>query len=179
MSERKMHGTTILGIRHKGKVVMAGDGQLTYGEVVLKHRTAKIRKLYNDSVLVGFSGGTADALTLLDHLETRLEEFSGQLERAAHELAKDWRTDRYLRRLEAMIGAMDAQRSLIISGEGDLLAPDDGLIGIGSGGAFALAAARAYVDGSRLGAAEIARRSLLIAADLCIYTNTEIKLLEL
>ena len=173
------HGTTILGVRHKGKVVMGGDGQITFGEMVLKHKTSKIRKLYNDSILVGFAGGTSDALALLDHFETRLEEHGGQLERAAHELARDWRTDRMLRRLEAMIVAMDGQRSLLISGEGDLLTPDDDVISIGSGSAYATAAARAYVDASKLGASQIAKRSLLIAADMCIYTNTDIQIIEL
>jgi len=172
-------GTTILGVRHKGKVVMGGDGQITFGEMVLKHKTSKIRKLYNDSILVGFAGGTADALALLDHFESRLEEHNGQLERAAHELARDWRTDRMLRRLEAMVVAMDSERSLLISGEGDLLTPDDEVISIGSGAAYATAAARAYVDASKLGAAQIAKRSLMIAADMCIYTNTDIQILEL
>ncbi len=176
---KKTRATTILGVRHKGKVVMGGDGQITFGEVVLKHKTSKIRKLYNDSILVGFAGGTSDALALLDHFESRLEEHNGQLERAAHELARDWRTDRMLRRLEAMIVAMDAQRSLLISGEGDLLTPDDDVISIGSGSAYATAAARAYVDASKLGAAQIVKRSLLIAADMCIYTNTDIQILEL
>ena len=175
----KLRGTTVLGIRHKGKVVMGGDGQVTYGDIVLKHRTTKIRRLFNDSVLVGFAGGAADALALLDQLEMRLEEFDGNLERAAHELAKDWRTDRYLRRLEAMIIAMDKERSLLVSGEGDLMVPDDDIVGIGSGAAFAISAARAYVDGSKLGAAEIARRSLKIAADLCIFTNAEIEVFDL
>ncbi len=175
----KFHGTTVLGLRHKGKVVLGGDGQVSYGDIVLKNRTTKIRKLFNDSVLVGFAGGTADALALLDQLEMRLEEFDGNLERAAHELARDWRTDRFLRRLEAMIVALDKKRSLLISGEGDLLAPDDDIIGIGSGSSFAMAAARAYVDGTRLGAAEIVRRSLKIAADLCVFTNEEISVIEL
>lgn len=176
---KKTRATTILGVRHKGKVVMGGDGQITFGEMVLKHKTSKIRKLYNDSILVGFAGGTSDALALLDHFESRLEEHNGQLERAAHELARDWRTDRMLRRLEAMIVAMDAQRSLLISGEGDLLTPDDDVISIGSGSAYATAAARAYVDASKLGAAQIVKRSLLIAAEMCIYTNTDIQILEL
>jgi ATP-dependent HslUV protease subunit HslV len=176
---KKTRATTILGVRHKGKVVMGGDGQVTFGEMVLKHKTSKIRKLYNDSILVGFAGGTSDALALLDHFESRLEEHNGQLERAAHELARDWRTDRMLRRLEAMIVAMDAQRSLLISGEGDLLTPDDDVISIGSGSAYATAAARAYVDASKLAAAQIVKRSLLIAADMCIYTNTDIQILEL
>jgi ATP-dependent HslUV protease subunit HslV len=174
-----MHGTTVLGIRRKGQVAMASDGQMTLGDVVLKHNTRKVRKLYNDSVLVGFAGGSADALTLLDQLEMRLEEFNGNLERAAHELARDWRTDRDLRRLEAMIAAMDAERDLIISGEGDLVASDDGIVGIGAGAAFAIAAARAYVDVSRLGAAQIVQRSLGIAADLCIYTNHTVHVEEL
>ena len=174
-----MRGTTVLGLRHKGKVVMGGDGQVTLGDVVLKQRTSKIRKLYNDSVLVGFAGGAADALALLDQLESRLEEFNGNLQRAANEMAKDWRTDRYLRRLESMIVAMDASCSLLISGEGDLLAPDDDMVAIGSGAPFALAAARAYVDGSRLGSAEIVERSLHITAELCIFTNSEITVVEL
>ena len=174
-----IRGTTILGVRHKGKVVMGGDGQVTFGEMVLKHKTTKVRKLYNDTILVGFAGGTADALALLDHFETRLGEHNGQLERAAHELARDWRTDRMLRRLEAMIVAMDAERSLLISGEGDLLTPDGGVISIGSGASYATAAARAYIDASKLGAAQIVKRSLLIAADMCIYTNTDIQVLEL
>ncbi|MEW6750163.1 MAG: ATP-dependent protease subunit HslV [Candidatus Latescibacterota bacterium] len=169
----------MLGVRWRGKVVMGGDGQVTLGNVVLKQKTSKIRKLYNDSVLVGFAGGTSDALALLDQLESRLEEHNGNLERAAYELGRDWRTDRYLRRMEAMLIAMDKERSLLISGEGDLLAPDDNALAIGSGAAFALAAARAYMDTSRLSAAEVVRRALHIAADLCIYTNTEISVLEL
>jgi ATP-dependent HslUV protease subunit HslV len=177
--KQRMHGTTILGVRRNGKSVMGGDGQVTLGDVVLKHRTTKIRKLHNDSILVGFAGGTADALALLDHFETRLEEFGGQLERAAHELARDWRTDRILRRLEAMIIAMDQKSSLIISGEGDLLAPDDDVLSIGSGAPYATAAARAYLDGSKLGAAQVVKRSLDIAAELCIYTNSDIQILEL
>lgn len=175
----RMRRTTVLGLRHKNKVVMGGDGQVTYGDVVLKHQTSKIRTLYNDRALVGFAGATADALTLLDQLELRLEEFNGNLERAAHELARDWRTDRFLRRLEAMIAVMDAERSLLITGDGDLLSPDDGLLGIGSGAPFAIAAARAYVEASRLSAPQIVRRSLTIAADLCVYTNTHIDLIEL
>ena len=179
MKKRAMHSTTVLGLRLKGKVVMGGDGQVSYGDVVLKHKTSKIRKMFDDSVLTGFAGGTSDALTLLDLLEQRLEEFNGNLERAAHELAREWRTDRYLRRLEAMIIAMDKRRSLLISGEGDLLAPDDDILGIGSGGPYAVAAARAYVDASKLTAAEIARRSLKVASELCIYTNGQIKIIEL
>ena len=130
------HATTVLGVRLGDKVVVGSDGQVTLGDVVLKNRTCKVRKLYHDSVLVGFSGGTADAMALLDQLESRLEEFNGHLERAAHELARDWRTDRYLRRLEAMIIAMDKKTSLLISGEGDLLAPDDEVLAVGSGRAL-------------------------------------------
>ena len=173
------HATTVLGVRLGDKVVLGSDGQVTMGDIVLKHRTCKVRKLYDASVLVGFSGATADAMALLDQLEGRLEEFNGNLERAAHELARDWRTDRYLRRLEAMIIAMDKTRSLLISGEGDLLAPDDDVLAVGSGAPFALAAARAYLDASRLGARQIVQRSLEIAADMCIYTNREISLVEL
>jgi len=173
------HATTVLGVRLGDKVVLGSDGQVTMGDMVIKHRTCKVRKLYDDSVLVGFSGATADAMALLDQLESRLEEFNGNLERAAHELARDWRTDRYLRRLEAMIIAMDKRRSLLISGEGDLLAPDDDVLAVGSGAPFALAAARAYLDASRLGARQVVQRSLEIAADLCIYTNHDISLVEL
>jgi ATP-dependent HslUV protease, peptidase subunit HslV len=173
------HATTVLGVRLGGKVVLGSDGQVTMGDIVLKHRTCKVRKLYDDSVLVGFSGATADALALLDQLEGRLDEFNGNLERAAHELSRDWRTDRYLRRLEAMIIAMDKTRSLLISGEGDLLAPDDEVLAVGSGAPFALAAARAYIDASRLGARQVVQRSLGIAAEMCIYTNSEISLVEL
>jgi ATP-dependent HslUV protease subunit HslV len=173
------HATTVLGVRLGGKVVLGSDGQVTMGDIVLKHRTCKVRKLYDDSVLVGFSGATADAMALLDQLEGRLDEFNGNLERAAHELSRDWRTDRYLRRLEAMIIAMDKTRSLLISGEGDLLAPDDEVLAVGSGAPFALAAARAYVDASRLGARQVVQRSLEIAAEMCIYTNSEISLVEL
>ena len=179
MKRQHLHGTTVLGLRLKGKVVMGGDGQVSYGDVVLKHKPSKIRKLFNDSVLTGFAGGTADALTLLELLEQRLEEFNGNLERAAHELAREWRMDRYLRRLEAMIVAMDNRSSLLISGEGDLLAPDDEILGIGSGGPYAVAAAKAYVDAAKLTPAEITRRSLKIASDLCIYTNSQIKIIEL
>ena len=173
------HATTVLGVRLGGKVVLGSDGQVTMGDIVLKHRTCKVRKLYDYSVLVGFSGATADALALLDQLEGRLDEFNGNLERAAHELSRDWRTDRYLRRLEAMIIAMDKTRSLLISGEGDLLAPDDEVLAVGSGAPFALAAARAYIDASRLGARQVVQRSLGIAAEMCIYTNSEISLVEL
>lgn len=173
------HATTVLGLRMGNRVVMGSDGQVTMGDIVLKHRTCKVRKLYDDSVLVGFSGATADSLALLDQLEGHLEQFDGNLERAAHELSRDWRTDRYLRRLEAMIVAMDASCSLFISGEGDLLAPDDEILAVGSGAPFALAAARAYVDGSRLNAGQIVQRSLEIAAEICIYTNAQISLVEL
>jgi ATP-dependent HslUV protease, peptidase subunit HslV len=167
------HATTVLGVRLGGKVVLGSDGQVTMGDIVLKHRTCKVRKLYDDSVLVGFSGATADALALLDQLEGRLDEFNGNLERAAHELSRDWRS------LEAMIIAMDKTRSLLISGEGDLLAPDDEVLAVGSGAPFALAAARAYIDASRLGARQVVQRSLGIAAEMCIYTNSEISLVEL
>lgn len=173
------HATTVLGVRLGDKVVLGSDGQVTMGDIVLKHHTCKVRKLYDDSVLVGFSGATADAMALLDQLEGRLEEFNGNLERAAHELARDWRTDRYLRRLEAMIITMDKTRSLLITGEGDLLAPDGDVLAVGSGAPFAQAAALAYLDASRLGARQIVQRSLEIAAEMCIYTNSEISLVEL
>ena len=179
MEKPILRGTTILGVRHQGGVAMGGDGQVTLGETVVKHMASKIRRVYNNTVLVGFSGAAADAFSLLERLEGKLEEFNGNLERAAMELAKDWRTDRYLRRLEALLAVMDRNLSLIISGEGDLIAPDDGVIGIGSGGAFAASAARAYIDGSRLDAKLIVERSLKIAASICIYTNDRIVVEEL
>lgn len=164
------HGTTILSIRKGTQVVMAGDGQVSMGPTVMKANARKVRRLSNGRVLAGFAGATADAFTLLERLEGKLEQHSGQLMRACVELAKDWRTDRYLRRLEAMMAVADAQVSLVLTGVGDVLEPEDGIIGIGSGGNFALAAARALAD-SPLDAEEIARKAMGIAADLCVYTN--------
>jgi ATP-dependent HslUV protease subunit HslV len=168
------HGTTILSVRKDGKVVMIGDGQVTMGSTVVKHNAKKIRRLGNGSVIAGFAGATADALTLFERLEAKLEQYPEQLARAAVELAKDWRTDRYLRRLEAMMAVADKNVSLILSGTGDVLEPEGGLIGIGSGGNYALAAARAMIDIPGLDAETIARKAMAIAADICIYTNDKV-----
>jgi len=175
-SPEAWHGTTILAVRKAGHVVVAGDGQVSLGQTILKAGARKVRRLGNGSVIAGFAGATADALTLFERLEGKLEKHAGQLARACVELAKDWRTDRYLRRLEAMMAVADKDVSLVLSGTGDVLEPDDGLIGIGSGGNYALAAARALITFDELGAEEIARRSMKIAADICIYTNTNVTL---
>ncbi len=174
MKDMDFHGTTILAVKRNGKVAMAGDGQVTLSNTVMKGNARKVRKIYEDRVIVGFAGATADAFTLFERLEAKLERFPGQLTRACVELAKDWRTDRYLRRLEAMMAVADAETSLILSGTGDVLEPDDALIGIGSGGPFALAAARAMIDREDLSAEDVARRAIGIAADICIYTNRNI-----
>ncbi len=166
------HGTTILSVRKGGRVVVAGDGQVTVGNTVMKSNARKVRPLGDGKVIAGFAGATADAFTLFERLEAKLEQYPGQLTRACVELAKDWRTDRYLRRLEAMMAVADKQTSLVLTGTGDVLEPEDGLIGIGSGGAYALAAARALVDLDGMEAEAIARKSMGIAANICIYTNT-------
>jgi ATP-dependent HslUV protease subunit HslV len=169
------HGTTILCVRHDGRVAMAGDGQVSLGQTVIKANARKVRRIgAGGAVLAGFAGATADAFTLLERLEAKLERFPNQLERACVELAKDWRTDRYLRRLEAMMAVADRDRSFTLTGTGDVLEPEDGLIGIGSGGNFALAAARALITVPDLAAEEIARRALAIAADICVYTNKNV-----
>ncbi len=168
------HGTTILSVRKNGHVVVAGDGQVTMGNTVVKANARKVRRLANGKVVAGFAGATADAFTLFERLEAKLEQYPEQLTRACVELAKDWRTDRYLRRLEAMMAVADANVSLILTGTGDVLEPEDGLIAIGSGGNFALAAARALIDRDDMEAEAIARRSLEIAADICVFTNTNI-----
>jgi ATP-dependent HslUV protease subunit HslV len=168
------HGTTILSVRKGNKIVVAGDGQVTAGDTVMKASAKKVRRLSEGKVIVGFAGATADAFTLFERLEAKLEKHSGQLMRACVELAKDWRTDRYLRRLEAMMAVSDREVSLLLSGTGDVLEPDDGLIGIGSGGNYALAAARALADRDDMDAEAIARRAMGIAANICIYTNNEI-----
>jgi ATP-dependent HslUV protease subunit HslV len=164
----------VVSIRKAGRVVIAADGQVTLGNTVLKATARKVRRLGDGKVLAGFAGATADAFTLFERLESKLERFPGQLTRACVELAKDWRTDRYLRRLEAMMAVADAETSLILSGTGDVLEPDDAMIGIGSGGPFALAAARAMIDRDDLSAEDVARRAIDIAADICIYTNHNI-----
>jgi ATP-dependent HslUV protease subunit HslV len=166
-----MHGTTILCVRKDGGVVVAGDGQVSLGQTVIKATARKVRRLGKGAVIAGFAGATADAFALFERLEAKLEQHPGQLSRACVELAKDWRTDRYLRRLEAMMAVADKDVSLVLSGTGDVLEPDDGLIGIGSGGAYALAAARALIDQPGLDAEAIARRAMKIAAGICVYTN--------
>lgn len=176
----KIKGTTILAVRKNGKVAVAGDGQVTLGEsVVMKGNARKVRRLYNDQVICGFAGSTADAFTLEERFEAKLNEFQGDLVRASVELAKDWRTDRALRRLEAMLLVADKDRTLLLSGTGDVIEPEIGAIAIGSGGNYAYAAAKAYLDGSELEAGEIAKRSLEIAADICVFTNHNIVLEEL
>ncbi|WP_298216013.1 ATP-dependent protease subunit HslV [Acidocella sp.] len=165
------HGTTILSVRRNGQVVVAGDGQVSLGNTVVKGNARKVRRIGNGSVIAGFAGATADAFTLLERLEAKLDRFPNQLERACVELAKDWRTDRYLRRLEAMMIVADKEREFTLTGNGDVLEPNDGIIAIGSGGNYALAAARALITLPDLSAEEIARRAMKIAADICIYTN--------
>jgi ATP-dependent HslUV protease subunit HslV len=169
------HGTTILCVRRGGHVAMAGDGQVTLGQTVIKGNARKVRRIgAGDRVLAGFAGATADAFTLLERLEAKLERFPNQLERACVELAKDWRTDRYLRRLEAMMAVADADRSFTLTGNGDVLEPDDGLIAIGSGGNYALSAARALMEIDGFSAEEIARRAMRIAGEICVYTNANV-----
>lgn len=172
--QNTIYATTICGIRHNEMVSLAGDGQVTLGQTVMKHTAKKIRRLYNDKIIAGFAGAAADAFTLFERFEEKLERFSGNLPKAAVELAKDWRSDRYLRRLEALLVVMDKKNTFVISGTGDIIEPDDGIAAIGSGGSFALAAARAMVKYSNLTAAEIARESLEIASQICIYTNSNI-----
>jgi ATP-dependent HslUV protease subunit HslV len=172
------HSTTILGVRTKDRFALGGDGQVTLGNTVMKNGARKVRLLKDYGILAGFAGSAADSFALFDRFEKRLAEFQGRLPRAAVELAKDWRTDRALRRLEAMLVVMDAETTLVLSGTGDVIEPDDGLCAIGSGGNFALAAARAYVDAGWDDPAQIVRRSLEIAADLCIYTNHSIEVLQ-
>jgi ATP-dependent HslUV protease subunit HslV len=166
--------TTILSVRHKGRVALAGDGQVSFGDTIMKHTAKKVRRLYHDRVLVGFSGAAADAFALCSKFEAKLEEYHGNLPRAAVELAKDWRMDRVLRRLEALLAVVDKDYSYIISGTGDVIEPDDGVIGIGSGGAYAAAAARALMNFSDLEARRIVEEAMKIAASLCVYTNDRI-----
>jgi len=173
------HGTTILSVRKNGQVVIAGDGQVSVGQTVMKSNARKVRWLAGGTVMGGFAGATADALTLFERLETKLEKHPGQLLRACVEMAKDWRTDRYLRRLEAMMAVADRNVSLILTGNGDVLEPEDGLIGIGSGGAYALSAARALVDIDGMDAEAVARKAMKIAAGICVYTNENVTLEKL
>ena len=167
----QFHGTTIVSVRRGASVALGGDGQVTLGSIVVKGSARKVRRLYNGAVLAGFAGGTADAFTLFERFEAKLEKHSGNLMRAAVELAKDWRTDRILRRLEAMLAVADREHSLIITGNGDVLEPEQGLVAIGSGGAYAQAAAKALLDNTELAPADIVKKSLEIAGDICIYTN--------
>ena len=177
MSEpQSWHGTTILSVRKDGITVVAGDGQVSLGQTVIKSNATKVRRIADNKVVVGFAGATADAFTLFERLETKLEQYPEQLTRACVELAKDWRTDRYLRRLEAMMAVADPKVSLILSGTGDVLEPEDGLIGIGSGGNYALAAARALMDREDMDAEAIARKAMQIAADICVFTNESVVL---
>jgi len=174
-----VRATTILAVRHRGRVVLAGDGQVTVGQTVMKRNARKVRRLHQDRVLAGFAGAGADALTLFERFEAKLQQTNGNLKRAAVELAKDWRTDRLLRRLEALLVVADRDVSLVVSGTGDVIEPEDGLCAIGSGGNFALAAARALVAHSTLSAREIAEAAMRIAADICVYTNDELTVEEL
>ena len=174
-----IRGTTIIAVRKDGKVAVAGDGQVTTGSTIMKQTARKVRRLYKDSILAGFAGATADAFTLFERFEAKLEQHGGTITRSAVELAKDWRTDKALRRLEALMIVADASHSFIISGNGDVIEPDDGIAAIGSGGSFALATAKGLMKHSNLDASEIAKESLLTAADICIYTNSNIVLEEL
>ena len=173
------HGTTIVGVIKEGKAALGGDGQVTFEDTIVKHNAKKLRRLAGDSILAGFAGSSADAFTLFERFEAKIDEFKGNLSRAAVELAKDWRTDRYLRRLEALLAVLDSKQALIISGNGDVIEPDDKIVSIGSGGPYALSAARALAAHSKLSAKEIVKRSLEIAAEICIYTNDKITIEEL
>jgi ATP-dependent HslUV protease subunit HslV len=175
----QFRGTTILSVRRDGRVVLGGDGQVSFGNTVMKGNARKVRRLFNDQVLAGFAGGTADAFTLFERFESKLQSFHGNLTRAAVELAKDWRTDRSLRRLEALLAVADQEASLIISGNGDVIEPEHELIAIGSGGPYAQAAARALLEGTQLSAREIVERALNIAGEICIYTNQQLTIEEL
>lgn len=181
MSEenRKIRSTTVLLVRRGGHVALAGDGQVTMGETVMKTGARKVRRLYNDRILAGFAGATGDAFSLLTRFEGKLEQYHGNLERAAIELSKEWRTDKILRHLEALLVVADEKSSFLLSGNGDVIAPDDGVLAIGSGGSYALAAARALFEHTELSASEIARAAMRIAGEICIYTNTNVIVEEL
>ena len=174
-----IRSTTVLSVRHNGQAVMAGDGQVTFGDTVVKQGARKIRRLYNDKILAGFAGSAADSFALFSRFESKLEQYRGNLERSAVELAKDWRTDRLLRRLEAMLIVLDADTTILLSGNRDLIEPDDGIIAIGSGGAYAMAAAKALARHTELAAREIAEHAMGIAASICIYTNANVTIEEL
>ena len=174
-----IHSTTILAVRHQDRTCLAGDGQVTFGNTVLKQGARKIRRLYNESILAGFAGSAADSFALFSRFESKLEQYRGNLERSAVELARDWRTDRLLRRLEAMLIVADKSSTFLLSGTGDLIEPDDGIVAVGSGGPFALAAARALARHSSLSAREIAEQAMTIAGEICIYTNKTLTVEEL
>jgi ATP-dependent HslUV protease subunit HslV len=174
-----IHATTILGVRHKERTVLAGDGQVTLGNTVVKQGAKKIRRLYNDSVLAGFAGSAADSFALFSRFEAKLEQYRGNLERSAVELARDWRTDRLLRRLEAMLIVADRKTTFLLSGTGDLIEPDDGIVAVGSGGPFALSAARALARHSALDARQIAEEAMKLASEICIYTNGSLTIEEI
>ncbi len=174
MEQPVFHATTVICVRRDGEVAMAGDGQVTVGNTVMKHGAAKVRRLYHDKILAGFAGSAADAFALFSRFEAKLEEYRGNMERAVVELAKDWRMDKYLRQLQAMLIVANAERAYLLSGTGDLIQPDDGILAIGSGGSFALAAARALAKHTEMNAAQIAGESLRIASEICIYTNDHI-----
>ena len=179
MASMNIHGTTILAVRHKDKVAVAGDGQVTLNNTIIKHRAKKVRKIYQDKIIVGFAGATADALHLSERLEEKLERYNGKLTRAAVELARDWRTDKYLRRLEALMIAVDEEQMYLISGNGDVIEPDEEIIGIGSGGVAAQAAAAALIRHAELDARGIVEEAMKIAASVCVYTNDKIIIEEL
>jgi len=179
IGREKVNGTTVLAVRHKGKVAMAGDGQVTLGNTVMKHGAKKVRRLYKEQIIAGFAGATADAFTLFERFEAKLEQYHGNLSRAAVELAKDWRTDRLLRRLEALLIVADRENTLVLSGTGDIIEPDDGVAAIGSGGPFALAAARALIQYSSLDAKAIVQEAMRITSEICIYTNNQVVVEEL
>ena len=174
-----IHSTTILAVRHRDRAVLAGDGQVTFGQTVVKQRARKIRRLYNERILAGFAGSAADSFALFARFEAKLEQYRGNLERSAVELAKDWRSDRILRRLEAMLVVLDKTSTFLLSGTGDLIEPDDGIVGIGTGGPYAVAAAKALASSTELDARAIAERAMLIASEICIYTNANVVLEEL
>ena len=178
MNKEVFHGTTILAVRHKNKVVVAGDGQVTLGNIVTKHKARKVRRIYNDKIITGFAGATADALTLSEKLEQKLERYNGSLTRACVELAREWRTDNYLRRLEDMMIAVDKENTYLLSGNGDVIEPDDGVISIGSGSTSAQSAAVALLENTDFEPRQIVEKSMKIAADLCIYTNHHITVEE-
>ncbi len=176
---KKIHSTTIIGLVHKGQAAMGGDGQVTLGQTVMKHNAKKVRKLYNNTVLAGFAGASADAFTLMERFEDKLEQYKGNLSRAAVELAKDWRSDKYLRRLEAMLAVVSKEKALIVSGNGDVIEPDDNIVAIGSGGSYALAAAKMLIKHTNLSAKEIVEEALNTSAEICIYTNKNIIIEEI